>query len=289
MAAKKAPPKDASGEIDALFRLPLGEFTSARNALAARLKKEGHADEAAAVKQLEKPSQSAWAVNQIYWDERKEFEELLAATAGFRAAQAGRGDPRGALEARREMLGRLARKALDKLRGAGASPGPETARRINNTLEAVATLSSTPDLVPGRLTRDIDPPGFEALAGATLRGGRAAAAKAPRVLPFRAPAKPPAQDARQRERQEAEAREAARAAARRAVEEAAEELRSAKRAAEQAARAAADAKKKAADASALAQERAEEARQLERESAAAAKAVAEAERRLERARAQRDG
>ncbi len=296
MAAKKTPPRgprDDSDESDALFRLPLGEYTGARNALAARLKKEGRAEEAAAVKGLEKPSLSAWAVNQIYWQERKEFDDLLAATAGFRAAQAGRGDPRAALEERRQTLARLARKALDKLRDAGGSPGPETARRITNTLEALATLSSSTDLVPGRLTRDVDPPGFEAFTGLPAAGARAAGAPPPRVLPFRPGGKAAPQPTRERESREAAARRAkevereAQAAARRATQEAEQALRAARRAAEQAERAFGAAKKKAAEAMTEAQARAEEARQLERAAAAAAKAVAEAERRLERARAAR--
>jgi hypothetical protein len=229
-------------------------------------------------------------VNQIYWADRKEFDGLLAATAGFRAAQAGRGDPRPLLEARREALLRLARKALDKLREAGARPGPDTARRVTNTLEALATLSPSTDLVPGRLTRDVDPPGFEALAGGPVAPARGAGAKAPRVLPFRPAAKAPAKETRERRADEArqlERERAAQAAARRATQEAEQALRAARRGAEQAARALAEAKKKAADAQSLAQARAEEARKLEGEAAMAAKAVAEAERRLEQARATR--
>src|SRR5687768_8079280 len=238
MAAKKTPPRDsASAEVDALFRLPLAEFTGARNALAARLKKEGRGGEATAVKGLEKPSLAAWAVNQIYWDDRKEFDGLLAATAEFRAAQAGRRDPRPLLEARRDALLRLARKTLDKLREAGARPSPETARRVTNTLEALATLSPATDLVPGRLTRDVDPPGFEALAGGAMASPRSAGTQASRVLPFRPAAK--AKDtARDRERRAAEARQSkqaereAQAAARRAAQEAEQALRAARRAAE---------------------------------------------------------
>ncbi|HZI64171.1 MAG TPA: hypothetical protein VFE44_05275 [Thermoanaerobaculia bacterium] len=295
MAAKKTPPRDsANAEVDALFRLPLGEFTGARNALAARLKKEGRGGEATAVKGLEKPSLAAWAVNQIYWDDRKEFDGLLAATAEFRAAQAGRRDPRPLLEARRKALLRLARKTLDKLREAGARPGPETARRVTNTLEALATLSPATDLVPGRLTRDVDPPGFEALAGGAMASPRGAGTQASRVLPFRPAAKAPAKDtARDRERRAAEARQSkqaereAQAAARRAAQEAEQALRAARRAAEQAARALAEAKKKAADAQSVAQARAEEARNLERAASSAAEAVAAAERQLDRARAPR--
>src|SRR6185369_10586755 len=49
-------------DIDALFRLPLAEFTGERNTLSARLKKEGRRNDADRVKLLAKPSVSAWAV-----------------------------------------------------------------------------------------------------------------------------------------------------------------------------------------------------------------------------------
>ena len=78
----------SDSEIDALFRLPLNEFTAARNALAAKLKKAGRADDSAQVKGLAKPPVSAWAVNQLYWKHRDLFERLLAAGDRLRSAQA---------------------------------------------------------------------------------------------------------------------------------------------------------------------------------------------------------
>lgn len=71
----KGKPED---DVDALFRLPLAEFTGARNALAAKLKKSGRGDEAVRVKALAKPSISAWAVNQLYWNHREAFDRLIA-------------------------------------------------------------------------------------------------------------------------------------------------------------------------------------------------------------------
>ena len=75
-------------EIDALFVLPLADFTGARNALAARLKKDGRADDAERVKSLRKPPVSAWVVNQLYWRHREAFDRLLATGDQFRKAQA---------------------------------------------------------------------------------------------------------------------------------------------------------------------------------------------------------
>src|SRR5215467_11730128 len=71
-------------EVDALFKLPLAEFTGVRNSLAARLKRDGCADDASLVKALAKPSVSAWAVNQLHWKHPEAFDRLLATGQRFR-------------------------------------------------------------------------------------------------------------------------------------------------------------------------------------------------------------
>lgn len=157
-------------EVDALFRLPLPEFTGARNTLAARLKKSGRGDEAVLVKALVKPSISAWAVNQLYWNHRDAFDRLIASGERFHRAQASRlaakvADMRAALDARREELTHLSDLATSLLRDAGHNPSPDTVRRITTTLEAMSVYASRSDAPhPGRLTHDVDPPGFDSLA-----------------------------------------------------------------------------------------------------------------------------
>jgi hypothetical protein len=154
-------------EVDELFKLPLAEFTDARNTLAKKLKQSGRANDANLVKTLTKPSVSAWTVNQLYWQHREEFNTLLAAGQRVRKAQVSGSasklaDMRAALEARREALIELSELASSLLREAGSNPSPETIRRITTTLEAVSALADGPTL--GRLTQDVDPPGFESLA-----------------------------------------------------------------------------------------------------------------------------
>lgn len=160
-------------EIDDLFRLPVAEFTGARNALAARLKKEGRANEAERVKLLSKPSVSAWAVNQLFWEHRDAFDQLIATGKRFRHGRAGKsGDMRESLDARRDALVQLSELATELLRDAGHNPSQDTIRRVTTTLEALsayALLSDGP--TPGRLTNDVDPPSFESLAS-LMSGGR---------------------------------------------------------------------------------------------------------------------
>ena len=69
---------------------------------------------------------------------------------------------RGALDARREALLHLSDLATSLLRDAGHNPTQDMIHRVTTTLEALSALSDGPTL--GRLTQDVDPPGFESLA-----------------------------------------------------------------------------------------------------------------------------
>lgn len=157
-------------EVDALFKLPLGEFTPARNALAARLEKAGQPAIAAAAKAVPKPSVAAWVVNQLYWRHRGSFDRLIEAGDRFRQAQSAQqsrnsADVREHLEARREAQAALVRIAVDVLRGGGYSGTRDMLRRVTSTLEALSTYGSLPDAPrAGRLTAELEPPGFEMAA-----------------------------------------------------------------------------------------------------------------------------
>jgi len=161
---------DLEDDVDALFKLPLPEFTGARNDLAARLKREGRANDSKLVKALAKPSISVWAVNQLHWNHREAFDRLLATSQRFRQSQSSHpatrmADLRGSLDARREALSQLSDLATVLLREAGHNPTPDAIHRITTTLDALAshaTLSGGP--TPGNLTQDVDPPSFASLA-----------------------------------------------------------------------------------------------------------------------------
>lgn len=163
---------------DGLFKLPLAEFVSARNELAARLKRDGRADEANLVKALTKPTVSAWAVNQLYWNHRSEFNRLLATSERLRQVQSSQtaervADMRESLDARRNTLSELSDLAAAILSDAGHNPTPDMLHRITTTLEAISAYAPAADgPTPGRLTHDIDPPGFDSLA--SLISGTAA-------------------------------------------------------------------------------------------------------------------
>ena len=270
-----------TSEIDALFKLPLAEFTAARNSFAARLKKEGRTAEAARVKAIAKPPATAWAVNQLFWRYPKDVERLFAIGGKVRQAQTGKGgDLRALLEERRTMISELTRRAAAILREAGHSDSQDAMRRMTTNLESLAVFGpSNADPQPGRLTADLDPLGFDGLAA--LLGGRKL--ETAKVLQFRDKAK-------EKKTEEDQAR--ARAQAIEAMKVAEKTLTAARREAERAEAAHAKAVARAEvletqkrEMDARCRNAQEEARAAANEAKKRLQAVTEAERALTRARA----
>ena len=262
----------ATKEIDALFQLPPGEFTAARNALAARLKKAGRTEDAARVKALPKPTATAWAVNQVCWRGRKDVDRLIALGEKVRKAPANR----DLLDERRQLLSELTKRAAAILREGGHADSPDAMRRMTITLESLASWGRTEGAPePGRLTADLEPLGFDGLAA--LLGGKGL--EPGKVLPFRRSTKPVEDPAIARNR------------AREAVKAAEKALREAER---EAGRAAAALEKATARVEAVEKQKQEidaryvqakdEARAASAESRKSAQEVADAQRALDRAR-----
>ena len=294
--------------IDALFQLPLAEFTAARNTLATQLKKSGRTDEAARVKTLAKPSISAWTVNQLFWRHRTLYDRLMASGQQFRDAQAAQlagkpADIRRPLEERRKALGDLAQAAAGVLKNASHQPTPDTMRRVTTTLEALSTLANVAGAPQGgQLTDDVDPPGFETLAalvpsvGENRTGdGRGAVLRfAPK--PQRTASRKRSTEANEEEREEARKAQAAKAKA--AVQQAERNIRDAQHTAAQAEatlkkaaarlkdaeRAKAELDQQLERASSELNEARQAARRITAEAEEAAQAVTDAERALEKAR-----
>jgi len=190
--------------IDRLYQLPLDQFTTARNALA----KEATSD-APNIRGLEKPSVAAWAVNQLYWKRRPVYDGLVRASEKLRAAHkavlTGRsGDLRETGQAHESQIELATKATLEVLANEGQPVTDATKQSIVTTLRALPT-----DGAPGRLTRPLQPGGFEMLAGLSVAAGRAKPA-APASSRGEPGGKPPAKTTKALER----ARTAAAAAAR---------------------------------------------------------------------------
>jgi hypothetical protein len=148
-------------QIDLLYQLPLEEFTAARNALA---KESGDNS----VKKLEKPVLSAWAVNQLYWHERKLYDDVIKTSGQVRTAHqqmlAGKKSDVKAAEVFHAEAMRKAKDAIRKIiEGAGNAASDAVMTPVTETLDALPTTDT-----PGRFTKPFRRTGFEALHGVTI-------------------------------------------------------------------------------------------------------------------------
>ena len=232
---------DLEQAIDELYAVELSEFTRARNELAKRLRDEKRGDEAEHVKALKKPSVSAWIVNQLARQRRKDIDLLL--DAGHRIREAQRGVLTGSDRADFDEARKRQQRALDALRDAAKQLGGSgaTLDRVSNTLRAAAiTDGGREQLALGRFTSDLALTGFEAveqLGVASKPSQRAKKAKQPPRRELVQAARAEVTAARRRERD-----------ARAAVEQAGRALESLRREADEAARALEDAERRLRDA-----------------------------------------
>jgi hypothetical protein len=154
-----------------LYRSPHDAFVAERQRLARELKAAGDKPGAARLLKLGRPTLSAWAVNQLWWQARESFEQLLAAAARLRA-----GDQAGATD-RRDAVAALKARAAALLVEGGHAVNEATLRRVTTTLSALAAAGGFDPEAPGTLAADRAPPGFDAAAlGGAFGGGAPASA-----------------------------------------------------------------------------------------------------------------
>src|SRR5687768_6071488 len=148
-------------QIDDLYKLPLDEFTKARNALAKTLTGTDKKD----VASLVKPSVPMWVVNQLYWQDAPTYKALVDASEKLRAAH------RAALNGRKvdtskpdEMHRTTLEKAFAKAAAIAQAKGVSLTDTVRDAVRR--TLAALPtDEAPGRLTREPAPVGFSLLTG----------------------------------------------------------------------------------------------------------------------------
>lgn len=170
-------------QVSDLFRLPLAEFTAARNALAKSAGAKGDG-----IRALEKPSVPAWAVNQLYWRERRVYDKLIRASERVRTAHAqvlaGKRVELPTLEAQHAAAVKSAADAVRMLLLRSGDPAtPATMKSVVDTLHALPGGGA-----PGQLTKALAPIGFGAFG--VLMQGAASSKSLAEVVTFVAP-KPP--------------------------------------------------------------------------------------------------
>jgi hypothetical protein len=155
-------------QIDDLYRLPLEEFTKARNTLAKSLS----GSEKTQISSLVKPSLPMWVINQVFWQDAPTYTALTDAAEKLRAAHrsvlSGRkADTRAPDELHRTTV----EKAFAKATGLAETRGVPLTDSVRETIRR--TLAALPgEESPGRLTRAPEPAGFSLLSGVTVRTER---------------------------------------------------------------------------------------------------------------------
>lgn len=141
-----------------LFRGPHATFVAERKRLAGELKAVDKAG-AAKLGKLGRPPVSAWAVNQLWWQARADFDALLETAKKMRSGDLG------ATPAHRDALKALSARASRLLTEAGNAANDATLRRIATTLSAIAAHGGFGPDAAGALSEDRDPPGFDGIGG----------------------------------------------------------------------------------------------------------------------------
>jgi len=149
-----------------LFAVPPAEFTKERDALVRELREKGKADEAKEVATLRKPAAALWIANQLARLAPDEVKALIHATERLRKGD----DLREAMRQQREALAKLADAAGRAALEAGTQPSLALQRRVQNTVQAAATAPDA--LREGTLEHELEPVGFEGLAGVPMPARR---------------------------------------------------------------------------------------------------------------------
>jgi hypothetical protein len=173
----RSEPSDAAAAAERLFGVPLEDFVSERDALARSLKEQGKADDAAEIKGLRKPALPVWTVNQLARSHGGEVRKLVQSAQRLHKAHGASPATFGeALKAERDALEALKQRAREALVDAGRDPTDAVLARVAATLQGAASRPETVDLlVAGMLAEEVEPPGFEALAGIAVAPPRGAA------------------------------------------------------------------------------------------------------------------
>jgi hypothetical protein len=170
--ARRKPNLDTA--VDELYRLPLEEFTAARDDLVKRLRGEGDPAEADRVKALAKPTAAAWIVNQLSQDARADLKKLLSAGERMRKASTAT-KLRAASATEREAIARL----LGRVEEVAGPQSAAITERVRETLHAAAGDPEVGALVrAGCLTKEQRLVGF---GGAALTPDESAEPPQPRA------------------------------------------------------------------------------------------------------------
>jgi hypothetical protein len=220
--------------LERLYAADPEQFVPERNRLARELRDEGRDAEARDVAALRKPPLPAFLANRLARERPREMRALIDAAEKLSAAHRG-GDAAKLRKAQAEHNDALRALVASASEAAGKPVSGAVEQRLATTLRAASVHSDTASLLArGVLPDEVDPAGFDALAGMPVKRARAKAKSEPTGSSGRAERAESARQARTErlESQLTDANDELRSAER--------ELKAAERAAERARRRVAD-------------------------------------------------
>jgi hypothetical protein len=145
-----------------LYVLPPAEFVNARNELVRQARAAGSREVAERLRQLRRPSRSAWLVNLLASDSRA-MQRLSALGRELRDAQTGlvRTELRNLAEQRRQLIADLLDRTKAHAADAGVRLTPTVLSEVEATLQAaLVDLAGALTIRNGRLVRPLSHSGF---------------------------------------------------------------------------------------------------------------------------------
>jgi hypothetical protein len=145
-----------------LYVLPPADFVTARNELVRQARAAGSRDVAERLRQLRRPTRSAWLVNLLASDSRA-MQRLSALGRELRDAQTGldRTELRNLAEQRRQLIADLLDRTKAYAAEAGVRLTPSVLSEVEATLQAaLVDLAGALTIRNGRLVRPLSHSGF---------------------------------------------------------------------------------------------------------------------------------
>jgi hypothetical protein len=145
-----------------LYVLPPAEFVTARNELVRQARAAGSREVAERLRQLRRPTRSAWLVNLLASDSRA-MQRLSALGRELRDAQTGlvRTELRNLAEQRRQLIADLLDRTTAHAAEAGVRLTPTVLSEVEATLQAaLVDLAGALTIRNGRLVRPLSHSGF---------------------------------------------------------------------------------------------------------------------------------
>jgi hypothetical protein len=173
-----------------LYVLPPAEFVTARNELVRQARAAGSREVAERLRQLRRPTRSAWLVNLLASDSRA-MQRLSALGRELRDAQTGlvRTELRNLAEQRRQLIADLLDRTKAHAAEAGVRLTPTVLSEVEATLQAaLVDLAGALTIRNGRLVRPLSHTGFGPRPRNALQSRSTV-----EVLPVEAPAEPAAE------------------------------------------------------------------------------------------------